>query len=130
MVNTPRTLHLLPILTHVWNGISMYFIFGLPKSCNKVVIMVVVEHFSRYSHFCSISHPFSHSFISKYSWLKSLICIAFPLPLSCIWDPTFANKFWQELIKFHITQVNIRISYHPKTNDQINMFNKFLKTYF
>jgi hypothetical protein len=35
----------------IWRDISMDFIVGLPKSGNKSVITVVVDHLSKYAHF-------------------------------------------------------------------------------
>jgi hypothetical protein len=43
----------------------MDFIVGLPKSGNKSVIMVVVDHLSKYGHLCSLQHPFTTSTVSQ-----------------------------------------------------------------
>jgi hypothetical protein len=43
----------------------MYFIVGLPKSGNKSVIMVVVDHLSRYAHLCALQHPFIASNVAQ-----------------------------------------------------------------
>jgi hypothetical protein len=49
-VKTPGTLQPLPIPPAIWKDISMDFITGFPKSGNKSVIMVVVDHLSKYAH--------------------------------------------------------------------------------
>ena len=49
------TLQPLPIPPTIWKDISMEFITGLPKSGNKSVIMVVVDHLSKYAHFCALT---------------------------------------------------------------------------
>jgi hypothetical protein len=49
-VKAPGTLQLLPIPANIWRDIYMDFIVGLPKSSNKYVIMVVVDHLSKYAH--------------------------------------------------------------------------------
>jgi hypothetical protein len=53
-VRPPSTLQPLPIPPAIWKDISMDFITSLPKSGNKSVIMVVVDHLSKYAHFCAL----------------------------------------------------------------------------
>jgi hypothetical protein len=43
----------------------MDFIIGLPKSGNKLVIMVVVDHLSKYAHLCTLQHPFTASTVAQ-----------------------------------------------------------------
>jgi hypothetical protein len=57
-VKSPGTLQPLLIPPTIWRDISMDFIVGLPKSGNKSIIMVVVDHISKYAHFCALQHPF------------------------------------------------------------------------
>ena len=53
----PGLLEQLTIPTWIWINISMDFIEWLPKSGGKIVILVVVDHLSKYSHFCALIHP-------------------------------------------------------------------------
>jgi hypothetical protein len=43
----------------------MDFIVDLPKSGNKLVIMVVVDRFSKYAHLYSLQHPFTTSIVAQ-----------------------------------------------------------------
>jgi hypothetical protein len=51
--------------TYYMDNISMDFIVGLPKSGNKSIIMVVVDHLSKYAHFCALQHPFKASMVAQ-----------------------------------------------------------------
>jgi hypothetical protein len=64
-VKSPGTLQPLLIPPAIWKDISMDFITGLPKSGNKSVIMVVVDHLSKYAHFCALHHPFTTSTVAQ-----------------------------------------------------------------
>jgi hypothetical protein len=64
-IKPPTTLESLPIPPAIWRGISMDFIIGLPKSRNNFVIIVVVDHVSKYAHFCSLQHPFTKSNLAQ-----------------------------------------------------------------
>jgi hypothetical protein len=66
IIKAPGTLQPLLIPPFIWRDISMYFIVGLPKSSNKSVIMVVVDHLSKYSHLCSLQHPFKSSTMAQH----------------------------------------------------------------
>jgi hypothetical protein len=59
------TLQPLSIPPAIWKDISIEFITGLPKSGNKSVIMVVVDHLSKYAHFCALHHPFTASTVAQ-----------------------------------------------------------------
>jgi hypothetical protein len=49
----------------IWRDISMDFIMGLPKSGNKLVLMVVVYRLSKYSYFCALQHPFTATTVAQ-----------------------------------------------------------------
>jgi hypothetical protein len=65
MVKSPGTQKSLPFPPTIWKDISMDFITCLPKSGNKLVIMVIVDRLSKYAHFCALQHPFTTSTVAQ-----------------------------------------------------------------
>jgi hypothetical protein len=87
-VKIPRVLQPLPIPTHICTHISMDFIMGLPKVGNKSIIMVVVDHLSKYTHFCDLIP----------SWIRYLSYMVCLLPFSEIGTlHSLANFGWSYL---------------------------------
>lgn len=63
LVKPLSTLQHFPIIASIWTNISMDFIIGLLKVGNKLVIMVEVDHLSKYAHFCALPHPFTPTLV-------------------------------------------------------------------
>jgi hypothetical protein len=64
-IKSPGTLESLSIQPPIWQDIFMDFIVALPKSGNNLVIMVIVDHISNYSHLCSLKNPFIASIVAQ-----------------------------------------------------------------
>jgi hypothetical protein len=88
-----RKLQPLPLPPFVWTDISMDFIIGLPKYIHKSIIMVVVDHLSKYAHLCALQHPFKPSMVAQvfmdnifklHGMLQSIVMNG---------DPTFTSNF-------------------------------------
>ena len=58
IVAHPGLVQPLAIPDQAWTNISMDFIEGLPRLEGKDCIKVVVDRFSKFSHFMGLSHPF------------------------------------------------------------------------
>jgi hypothetical protein len=74
----------------------MDFNIALPKSCNKLVIMVVVDHLSKYAHLCVLQHPFTTSIVAQ-SFIDNIFklhCMTHSIVSNH--DPTFTNTLWKE----------------------------------
>jgi hypothetical protein len=100
-IKAPGTLQLLLIPPSIWQDISMDFIVGLPKSGNKSVIMVVINHLSKYAHFCALQHPLIASIVAQIFMDNIFKLHYMPNSIVSDKDPTFTNNFWQELLKLH-----------------------------
>jgi hypothetical protein len=103
----------------------MDFIVSLPKSGNKLVIMVVVDCLSKYAHLCALQHPFTTSTVAQF-FIDQVFKLHGMLH-SIVYDhnPTFTSNFWQELFKLQGTQLHLNTTYHPQTE----VVNKCLETY-
>jgi hypothetical protein len=129
-VKSSGTLQPLPIPTAIWKDISMDFITGLPKSGNKSVIMVVVDHLSKYAHLCTLQHPFIASTVAQIFMDQVFKLHGMPHSIVFYRDPTFTSNFWQELFKIQATELHLSTTCHPQTDGQTEVVNKCLETYF
>jgi hypothetical protein len=123
------TLQLLLTPPTIWRDISVDFITCLLKSGNKLVIMVVVDHLSKYSHLCALQHPFTTSMVAQLFMDQVFKLHGMPHSIVFYHNPTFTSNFWQELFKLQGTQLHLNIAYHPYTDGQIEVVNKHLETY-
>jgi hypothetical protein len=94
------TLQSLPVRPTIWTDISMYFIVGLPKLGNNLVILVVLSQ----SRFQIHSLLFSSTPITTFTVAQFFIANIFKLhgiPHSIVYDRhlTFSSNFWQELFR-------------------------------
>jgi hypothetical protein len=128
-VKSPGTLQPLPIPPAIWKDISMDFITGLPKSGNKSVIMVVVDRLSKYAHFCALQHPFTPPTVVQNFMDQVFKLHGMPHFIVSDRDPTFTSNFWQEFFKLQGTQLHLSTTYHPQTDGQTEVVNKFLEAY-
>jgi hypothetical protein len=128
-VKSLGTLQPLPIPPTIWWDISMDFIVGLPKSGNKSVIMVAVDHLSKYAHLCALQHPFIASTLAQLFMDQVFKFHGMPHYIVYDCEPTFIRNFWQELFKLQGTQLHLSKNYHPQTDGKTEVVNKCLETY-
>ena len=110
----PGLLKPFPIPTRIWTDISMDFIDGLPKSRGNIVILVVFDRLSKYSHFVlstiHIPPPQSH----KVSWNRYFTFMG-PFFHCLSQDTTFISHFLTELFGPTSTKLNMSFGYHLQT---------------
>jgi hypothetical protein len=87
---------------HAWQVVSLDFIEGLPRSGKHNCILVVVDKFSKFSHFLALSHPFTalQLFLDSIYRLHGL-----PEAIISDCDHIFTSIFWKELFQLSDTEL-------------------------
>lgn len=126
----PRLLQPISPPTKLWEDLSLDFVTRLPPYHGSLVILVVVDHFSKGSHLGMLSTCFTASKVAQL--FIDLVCNLHGFPHSLIsdQDPIFMSHFWQELYKLSGTKLWMSTSYHPQSNSQIEVLNRVLEQYF
>lgn len=119
----------LPIPERNWTEISMDFIEGLPRSQGCEVIFIVMDRLSKYSHFISLSHPYTASSVARVFMYNNFKLHGMPLSIVSDQDPVFTSTFWRALFKLQGTQLKHNSAYHPQTDGQTEVVNRCLETY-
>lgn len=101
-----------------WQHIAINFIEGIPPSAGKIVVLVVVDRFTKYSHFIPLAHPFTTIQVAKL--FLDHIYKLHGLPQSIVFDRDiiFLSHLWQELFCAAITDLHHSTAYHPQSDTQ------------
>ena len=95
-----------------WEVVSLDFVEGLPLSSTFSVILVVVDKFSKFTHFMPLKHPYSAASVARV-FLDNIYKLH-GLPVAIIFDRdrVFTSKFWQLLFQLAGTDLRMSTAYH------------------
>ena len=90
--------------------------------------LVVVDRFTKYSHFIGLSHPFTAQSVARLFFDTVYRLHGLPDSIVSDRDKVFTSSFWQELFKLTNVSLCLSSSYHPQSDGQterVNMFGDF-----
>ncbi|KAL4319491.1 hypothetical protein GQ457_18G008410 [Hibiscus cannabinus] len=111
----------LPIPQQVFEDISLDFIVGLPPSCGKEAILVVVDRLTKYAHFFALLRHFDSKYIAQI--LVQGVVKLHGIPKSMV------SELWSDLAKLQGTELCLSTAYHPQTDGQTEALNRCLEMY-
>jgi hypothetical protein len=119
----------LPIPEHKWESISMDFIIGLPRAQGKDCIFVVVDRLTKFAHFFPIATDFSATQVVKLFFREVFRLHGLPKTIISDRDNRFMSTFWQELFRLVGMTLTPSTIYHPHTDGQTKIVNKWVEGY-
>jgi len=119
----------LAIPEHAWEGMSMDFIEGLPKSEGRDAILVIVDRLTKFAYFISLTHPYTAPEIARK--FMDTVGRVHGIPKSIVSDrdKIFTSSFWQGLFKGIGVGLHMSTAYHPQTDGQTERVNQCLEAY-
>jgi hypothetical protein len=104
--------------------VSMDFVEGLPRSGHYNCILVVVDKFSKFSHFIPLRHPFTALYVAK-AFLDNVYKLhGMPASIVSDRDRVFTSNVWKELFGLVGVSLKMSSSYHPQTDGQTACVNQ------
>lgn len=119
----------LSVPTRPWQSFSMDFITDLPSSNNFDSILVVVDRFSKMSHFIPCNKAISAQQTAQL--IMQNVVRLHGLPDNIVSDrgTQFVSKFWTRLFELLGTKINLSSAYHPQSDGQTEIVNQILEQY-
>ncbi|XP_062099393.1 transposon Ty3-I Gag-Pol polyprotein isoform X1 [Humulus lupulus] len=113
----------------VWEDLAMDFIVGLPNSFGVTNILVVVDRFTKYANFGALPNHYSATKVADLFSHMVIRLHGMPRSIVSDRDPIFTSAFWKKLFEFMGTKLKMSSSYHPQTDGQTEVTNRYLEQY-
>jgi transposase InsO family protein len=128
-VKYPGLLQPLKVPPGAWHTVTLDFIEGLPKSGQFDCLLVVVDKFSKYSHFLPLKHPYTAASVAQ-AYLDGVFKLhGMPVELVSDRDPVFTSNFWKELMRLVGVQLDMSSGQHPQSDGQTERVNQSVEGY-
>jgi hypothetical protein len=101
------------ILEKKWERISMDFITGLPKVKGKVLIYVVVNRLTNFSHFYAILTDYNVVQVAELFFLEVFKIHGLPQNIVSDRDIQIIGTLWRDLFILVGMELTPNTSYHP-----------------
>jgi hypothetical protein len=104
-VNKTEALHSAGLLqpldvpSQVLADISLDFIRGLPKVHGRSAILMVVNHFSKYTHYIALGHTYTASSVARAFFSDIVHLHGILVSIVSDRDPIFTGHLWHDLFK-------------------------------
>nr|GEV23276.1 Ty3/gypsy retrotransposon protein [Tanacetum cinerariifolium] len=119
----------LPTRYGVWEDVLMDFIMGLSVYKGLLVMLVVVDRFTKYAHFGTLHYGFNVTKVAEVFMDMLVKLHGIPKPIMSNRDRIIVSKFWKQLFEAIGTKLNHSMTYHPQTDGQTKVVNRGLEQY-
>jgi transposase InsO family protein len=101
----------------------------LPLLGGYSVILVVVDHFTKYAHIYPLKHPYTASSVGA-TFLNNVVKLhGLPKSIVSDRDKVFTSNFWTKLFELLNIKLQMSLAYHPQTDGQTERMNQCLEMY-
>jgi hypothetical protein len=107
----------------------MDFIEALPKVHGKSVILIVVDRFSKFSHFISLRHPYTATSVARAFFNDIVRLHGLPESIVSDRDLVFTGHVRRDIFKFSRVQLKLSTAFHPQTDGQSEAVNMTINMY-
>ena len=103
----------LEIPINPFNHITLDFVTGLPLSCGKDTILVVVDKFTKYAHFIATTAEVSAEESAYLLFQRVIKFFGMPSRIIGNRDPRWTSTVWNSLARLLGTRLALSTSKHP-----------------